>query len=101
MSSIVKVVFPDGQEYECIAHPLPTREAANAWLDEQWQALECEPTHPMGKVLMLDKILSIARYGGAARFAAGQAWVQHYADAVATVLERPVLRVDVANRVVG
>lgn len=101
MSSIVHVVFDRSREYELVAHAGPTREAANRWLDLQWGALECEPSNPMGKVLLLDKILGIARYGGEQRFAAGGEWPQQFADAVAAVLERPVVRVDVADRVVG
>lgn len=101
MSSIVSVVFDHTQEYEIIATPLASREEANHWLNEQWAALECEPSNPMGKVLVLDKILSIARYGGEKRFAAGDEWAHRYVNAVATVLDRPVVRVDVADRVVG
>ena len=101
MSSIVNVVFDRHREYELIAHASPTREAANRWLDEEWEALECEPTNPMGKVLVLDRILGIALYAGEKRFATPSEWTQRYADAVATVLARPAVRVDVANRIVG
>jgi hypothetical protein len=101
MSSIVSVVFERNREYELIAHAGPSREEASRWLDEQWEALECEPSNPMGKVLVLDKILCVAKYGGEKRFAEGGDWAKRYADVVATVLERPVVRVDVADRVVG
>lgn len=101
MSSIVHVVFDRNREYELVAHAGPTREEANRWLDLQWEALECEPSNPMGKVLLLDKILGIAKYGGEKRFAADGEWTQQFANAVATMLERPVVRVDVADRVVG
>ena len=101
MSSIVCVVFDHNQEYELIAHAGQSREEANLWLDKQWEALECEPYNPMGKVLVLDKILSIAKYGGEKRFAAGGEWAESYARAVIAVLERPVVRVDVADRKVG
>lgn len=101
MSSIVNVVFDGHREYELIAHDGPSREEANRWLDAQWEALECEPSNPMGKVLVLDKILNIARYGGESRFETVGEWAQRYADAVGAVLDRPVVRVDVAARVVG
>lgn len=101
MSSIVSVVFDRNREYELIAHATQSHEEANRWLDGQWEALECEPSNPMGKVLVLDKILCIAKYGGEKRFAAPDEWTQRYANAVASVLERPVVRVDVADRVVG
>jgi hypothetical protein len=101
MSSIVNVVFDRSRDYELIAHGTLSREEANRWLDAQWEALECEPTNPMGKVLVLDRILGIALYGGEKRFAAGGDWVQTYAEAVIAVLERPAVRVDVADRIVG
>lgn len=101
MSSIVCVVFDRHREYELIAHAGSSREEANRWLSAQWEALECEPSNPTGKVLVLDKILNIARYGGEQRFAEAGEWSSQFADAVATVLDRPVIRVDVADRVVG
>lgn len=101
MSSIVCVVFDRNREYEIIAHAGTSREAADAWLDDQWQALECEPSNPMGKVILLDKILAIAKYGGEKRFETRGEWAQSYANAVSTVLERPVVRVDVGDRRVG
>jgi len=102
MSSIVNVVFERNREYELIVHAdsMP-REEATRWLDDQWQALECEPTNPMGKVLILDKILSVARYGGEKRFEQQDEWARRYAEAVAAVMQRPVVRVDVADHVVG
>jgi hypothetical protein len=101
MSSIVVVVFDRSRDYELIAHAGTSREEANRWLDAQWEALECEPSNPMGKVLVLDRILGIAHYAGEKRFATPSEWSKQYADAVATVLGRPVVRVDIADRVVG
>lgn len=101
MSSIVNVVFDRSREYELITHANPSREEAARWLDEQWTALECEPVNPLGKVLVLDRILGIARYGGEQRFAQPGEWAQQYAAAVVSVLGRPVVRVDVDDRIVG
>lgn len=105
MSHTVTVVFGGEREYE---FPLrdadvasTTKEQARSWLAREFEDLECTPSNPMGKVLVLDKILGIAKYGGEKRFAEGGDWAKRYADAVATVLERPVVRVDVADRVVG
>lgn len=102
MSSIVTVVFDGHREYELIAHAdRLDRETAGRWLDEQWQILDCEPTHPMGKVLLLDKILGVARYAGEKRFAEANAWSRDFADVVATLLDQPVVRIDVAEGKVG
>ena len=101
MSSIVSVVFDDIRDYEIIATPLPSRAEANDWLDQQWLDLECEPSNPMGKVLVLDKVLAIARYGGEKRFEQAGEWAHAYANAVATVLDRGAVRIDIAKHVVG
>jgi hypothetical protein len=52
-------------------------------------------------VVVFDRSLGIAQYAGEKRFATPSAWTQQYADAVATVLGRPAVRIDVADRVVG
>jgi len=101
MSSIVVVVFDRSRDYELIAHAGTSREEANRWLNDQWEALECEPTNPMGKVLVLDRILGIAHYAGEKRFATQSEWTRQYADAVATVMGRPAVRIDVADQIVG
>ena len=101
MSSIVNVVFDRIRDYELIAHDAQSREEATRWLDAQWEALECEPTNPMGKVLVLDKILGIARYAGEKRFAEPGAWAQEFANAVIAVMQRPAVRIDIADMKVG
>lgn len=53
----------------------------------------------MGKVLVLDRIFGIPHYAGENRFASPSEWRQQYA--VATVMGRPAVRIDVADRVAG
>lgn len=101
MSAIITVVFDRSRAYELIAHGRMTREEAGRWLDEQWETLECEPSNPLGKVLVLDRILGIAHNAGEKRFASHDAWAEQYAEAVAAVLARPAVRIDVADRIVG
>jgi hypothetical protein len=74
---------------------------AQRWLDEQWDALGCEPARPSGKVLLLDKILAVATAGGEHRFADDGPWAHRFAGNVARLLERPVVLVDVADRRIG
>ena len=38
--------------------------AARKWMDETWEKMGCEPIRPSGKVLLLDKILSITEAFG-------------------------------------
>jgi hypothetical protein len=55
----------------------------------------------MGKILLLDMILNVAKYAGEECFENGGEWARNYAIAVAVSLERPAIRVDVANFMVG
>ena len=48
------------------------RDQARAWLHREFEALECTPRNPVGKILLLDVILDVAKYGGEKRFAAGK-----------------------------
>lgn len=74
---------------------------ARRWLDEQWDALECEPVRPTGKVLLFDKLLSVARAAGEPRFAENGAWAHAFARSVARLLERPLVVVDVGENRIG
>lgn len=78
-----------------------TEKQANGWLDQQWDALGCEPVRPSGKVLLLDKVLGVARAAGGERFADDGPWAQSFARNVARLLARPVIVVDVAENRVG
>ena len=78
-----------------------TRDRARLWLDEEWNDLECEPTNPVGKILMLDQILGVARYGGEKRFAENGEWARQFARCAVLLLDRPAIRVDVAEMKVG
>jgi hypothetical protein len=69
-------------------------DAARAWLDAQFVALECEPLRASGKVLTADKVLRVTEAAGPARFA-DERWAADYARAVSVALGRPLIRVDV------
>jgi hypothetical protein len=105
MSSQVIVAFARANEFTFSvseeAMAVLDREAAHRWLDKQLNALECESSNPVGKTLLLDKILNVAKYGGESRFAARGDWAHRFATAVARLLGRPVIRVDVGEYVVG
>ncbi|MDD5249184.1 MAG: hypothetical protein PHY45_09370 [Rhodocyclaceae bacterium] len=77
-----------------------TREEASRWLHQEYESLECAPRNPIGKILLLDVLLDVAKYAGAARFAAGGEWAQRFAQCCAAALKRDV-RIDVPNFVVG
>ncbi|MDD5297026.1 MAG: hypothetical protein PHU46_08940 [Rhodocyclaceae bacterium] len=105
MSHTVIVSFGSNREYEFrfagdeVAGT--SRDIARRWLHEQFDALECEPRNPMGKMLLLDMILDVAKYSGEKHFMEKDDWAQTYAQNVAAVLDRPAARVDVENLKVG
>jgi hypothetical protein len=101
----VTVTFGDEREYEITLHAAELasldKEAARGWLAREFETLECSPSNPMGKILVLDMILNVAKYGGESRFANGSEWARQFAAAVAVILERPAVAVDVARFTVG
>jgi hypothetical protein len=54
---------------------------AREWLHDEFDELECTPSNPVGKVLVLDVILNVAKYGGEQRFAQGGEWARQFAAA--------------------
>lgn len=76
-------------------------EAARQWFDHQFQNLGCEVQSPTGKVLMLDRILSVAKYAGEQQFAQQQQWADQFARYTAAMLGRDLIRVDVSTYAIG
>jgi hypothetical protein len=104
MSHTIIVAFGAEREYEIHVHDAEanamTKDQARAWLSNEFETLECSPTNPMGKILVLDMILNVAKYGGEDRFRQGGEWAKKFAAVVAVLLARPAIKVDVANFVV-
>ena len=105
MSYTVTVVFGGDREYEFALHDADvvatTKDQARNWLAREFEDLECTPSNPMGKVLVLDMILNVAKYGGESRFEQGGEWAKRFAVVTAAALDRPAVSVDVASFVVG
>jgi hypothetical protein len=74
---------------------------AQRWLDDEWTARGCEPVRPSGKILLLDKVLGVAREAGEQPFARKDPWAQRFVENVARLVARPVVVVDVAGNRVG
>ncbi len=104
MPSTVTVTFARDREYVFKVQDSsarPSHDEAQQWLDREWSDLDCTTSHPLGKVLTLDKILTVAKYAGEKHFAEGGRWATEYARAVITTLERDTVHVDIAEWVVG
>ena len=76
-------------------------EEARRWFDKEFAELKCEVTSPTGKVLIIDKILNIARNGGEQRFIDGKSWATQFARYTALALGRDTVRVDVEALTIG
>ncbi|WP_422843891.1 hypothetical protein [Acidovorax sp. M2(2025)] len=101
MHSEVSVHLAANQEFRFDlegAEPMG-HEAGRRWLDEQFTALDCEPLRASGKVLLADKVLTVARAAGT-QLLADPAWSRDFARAASAALAKPVVRVDVPGMAV-
>lgn len=80
------------------AEPM-AHEAARRWLDDEFTRLDCEPLRASGKVLLADKVLTIAHAAGAALLS-DPTWSHAFAQATCGALARPIVRVDVPSMAV-
>jgi len=96
MSSELIVRFNPQQEWRIDLSRLEPMgmEEARRWLDDQFTALDCEPLRASGKVLLADKVLTVAQAAGAHLLAQPE-WGQAFARAASAALARKVIRVDV------
>ena len=101
MHSEVSVTLAQNQQYRFDlegAEPM-TNEAARRWLDDQFTTLDCEPLRASGKVLLADKVLTVARAAGE-RLLADPTRSRDFARAASAALAKPVVRVDVPGMAV-
>lgn len=96
MQSEVIVSLSPGQEFRLNPDEgsALTHEEARRWLDDEFVRLECEPLRASGKVLLADKVLTVASAAGA-RLLVDPAWSSQFARATVAALARPAVRVDV------
>ena len=96
MQKQISVVLDNNDEFTFHVYdgvPL-AHDAARAWLDHQFVALECEPLRANGKVLTADKILVVTQAAGPTLFGDAK-WAAEYVAAVSAALGKPMIRVDV------
>jgi hypothetical protein len=101
----VLVSFGEDNEFDFQFGPadLAGKDAGEArqWFEREFAALECDVATPIGKVLLADFILSVAKYAGERRFREQHLWAEQFAKNAAVLLARELIRVDVLNNVVG
>ncbi|NYT64376.1 hypothetical protein H0A58_00160 [Alcaligenaceae bacterium] len=104
MRSDVTIIFNARQSLELSVDIEPGGQAsidARDWFDASWTELDCEPLRASGKVLLLDKILGVARALGYATLSKDKAFAQEFAMQAALALEKPRVTVDLPNLLVG
>ena len=102
MHSEVSVTLDMHQQFRADlegAEPMAS-DIARRWLDDEFTRLECEPLRASGKVLLADKVLTVARAAGASLLA-DPAWSRDFARAASAALAKPVVRVDVPGMAVS
>ncbi len=78
-----------------------TVEEAQRWFAQEFEDLECDVATPIGKVLRVDLVLSVAKYSGERRFREDRGWAEQYARNAAILLGRDLIRVDLPAYTVG
>ena len=105
MSRHVIVSFGPGTEFEYNVSAAEmaalSPDAARQWFDREFIALECDVPSPIGKILIADRLLSVAKYAGPQRFRDHADWAHEFARNAAVMLGRDLVRVDVPNYTVG
>ncbi|ARU06415.1 hypothetical protein CCO03_18680 [Comamonas serinivorans] len=102
MQSLVRITQDEHTEWRFELDHLPAmaNAEARAWLDAQFTALDCEPLRPTGKLLLVDKVLVVARDAGARRLDDPE-WGPTFARAASATLGRPLVHIDLAAMTVS
>lgn len=78
-----------------------TADEARQWFGHEFDIMRCDVATPTGKILVVDRILSVAKYAGEERFREQSTWASQFARNTALLLGREVIRVDVAGYAIG
>ena len=105
MAYRVAVNFGKGHDYEfrLLEHDLAgaTPDSARRWLEQQFLDMGCVPTNPTGKVLLVDKVLGVARAMGEKPFSHNEQSALEFARNAVVAFEKTTLSVNLADLTVG
>ena len=95
MRNEVRVLLEDGQEF---VHDFDSAEAMSnedgrRWLDQEFLRMDCEPLRASGKVLIVDKVVVVAKAAGAQLLGDAQ-WLAQFARASVGAVGRPTVVVN-------
>jgi hypothetical protein len=105
MTCRLSVVFADGEQidYDLSDAELAgmTVSEAHEWLDREYETAGCTPSNPVGKLLMADKVVSLAKSQSRRSFDPPTPWVKGFLRATAVALERPLVIIDFGRHTLG
>lgn len=101
MQHHVIVSFGKDKEFDFKVVGGSPADEARKWFDHEFTVLECDVATPTGKILAVDRILSVAKYAGQARFSEQKNWAEQFAKNTAAILGRELIRVDVEHYSIG
>jgi len=74
---------------------------AREWFEDNWVRLGCEPTRTSGKVLLLDKVLSVTEALGYALLSQSEGHAYELATQAALALNKPVITINLMDQTVA
>lgn len=104
MRCVVTLVFGPEQVLELpvdVDTSASATQDAREWFEDSWIRLECEPTRASGKVLLLDKILSVTEALGYPLLSQSDDYAYDLATHIALALKKPNVTVDLTDQTVG
>ena len=98
MHAQVTVSVNPSQEFQLDTSSLSpmAQDAARRWLDNEFIRLECEPLRASGKLLLADKVGTVAQAAGPAQLSEPD-WFQQFALATQAALGKPIVRIDLQS----
>lgn len=105
MGCHVTVIAASGERYEFEVSDadlsgMDARKAQD-WLGHEFEAAGCVPTNPVGKLLLADKILVLAKTQKDAAFAEPTPWATNFVRAAAAAIGRALLTIDLGAHSLG
>lgn len=104
MRCVVTIVFDPEQKIELAVDVVTSSLAAmyaREWFEDSWIRLECEPTRASGKVLLLDKVLSVTEALGYPLLSQSTDHSHELATQTALALKKPVITIDLTDQTVA
>lgn len=95
MRNEVRVRLSEDQEFvhDFDSSEAMTNEAGRLWLDREFIRMDCEALRASGKVLIVDKVVSVAQAAGAELLGNAE-WLDQFAKASVGALGRPTVVVN-------